>query len=260
VDMRRLWIALAIVGLLGGAGRVAAAEEVDLELVLAVDTSGSVDPVEARLQRGGYVTAFTDRRVVDAILRGTIGRIVVTYFEWGGPSLQRILVPWRIIDGPDSASAFAAAIEDNNFVSWRGTSISGAIDFAVPLFDANAFDGMRRVIDISGDGVNNGGRWIQVARDQAVAQGIVINGLPIVGDGPGQAGGGGGGGDFDRGFGWRYNVPDLDKYYEENVIGGPGAFVVVAKDFGAFADAIVAKLIREIAGTDGPTRVFAGTD
>jgi hypothetical protein len=256
--MRRLWIVLAIVGFVGGAGRPAASEEVDLELVLAVDTSGSVDPVEARLQRGGYVTAFTDRRVVDAIIRGTMGRIAVTYFEWGGPSLQRILVPWRIIDGPESASAFAAAIEDNNFISWRGTSISGAIDFAVPLFDANAFEGMRRVIDISGDGVNNGGRWIQVARDQAVARGIVINGLPIVGDGPGQ--GGGGGGDFDRGFAWRSNVPDLDRYYEENVIGGPAAFVVVAKDFGAFADAIVAKLIREIAGTDGPTRVYAGSE
>lgn len=258
MTLRRIWIAIAVLGLLAVAQRPAAAEEVDLELVLAVDTSGSVDPVEARLQRGGYVTAFTDRRVVDAIVRGTIGRIAVTYFEWAGPGFQRILVPWRIIDGPESAASFAAEIEDNNFVSMRGTSISGAIDFAAPLFDANAFEGLRRVIDVSGDGVNNGGRWVQTARDQAVAKGIVINGLAILGDGPG--GGGGGGGDFDRGFGWRYNVPDLDKYYEENVIGGPGAFVVVAKDFGAFADAIVAKLIREIAGTGGPTRFAVNRD
>ena len=264
--MNRLqgWIVVALATCILVAGRPAwATEEVDLELVLAVDTSGSVDPVEARLQRDGYVAAFTDPRVLDAIVRGTIGRIAVTYFEWAGPSFQRILVPWRIVDGPESAAAFVAAVEDNNFGRARGTAISGAIDFAVPLFDSNAFDGLRKVIDVSGDGVNNGGRWVQAARDEAVAKGIVINGLPILGDGPGASGGGGGGGGggYDRGWGWRANVPDLDKYFEENVIGGPGAFVVVAKDFGAFAEAIVAKLIREIAGdVTGPPRFAARPD
>jgi hypothetical protein len=204
---------------------------VDLELVLAVDISRSVDDVEARLQREGYMAAFRDPRVVQAIQSGAIGAIAVSYVEWSGAEYQRTMVEWfRISDG-ESAGEFAGRIAALPRVSMGWTSISGAIDHCVRLFGLG-YRGTRRVIVISGDGVNNSGRAPWQARDEAVLQGIVINGLPILNDRPN--------------FGRPAEV-GLDKYYDAYVIGGPGSFMIAAEDFEAFAGAILAKLIREIA-------------
>lgn len=210
---------------------------VDLELALAVDVSLSIDADEARLQRQGYIEAFRDPYVIGAIRSGVLGRIAVAYFEWAGAGRVRLVVGWTLIDGPDSAHAFADTLGRKFVGSARYTSISGAIDFALPLFD-NGFEGTRRVIDVSGDGPNNRGRLVSRARDKAVATGVTINGLPILDDG---------GGPFSR-----FNIPDLDLYYRDCVIGGPGAFLVVAVNYKDFARAIRRKLILEIAGPAPP--------
>lgn len=236
-------LARAIVGLslvLGVAPTAGADVPVDVELVLAVDVSGSVDPTEAWLQREGYVEALVHPKVGSAIQAGIFGRIAVTYFEWAGVQHDSIVVGWRVIEDADSAEQFARALASAPFLRERYTSISSAIDFAVPLFDGNGFEGMRRVTDISGDGANNRGRLVTLARDDAVAAGIIINGLPIIND--------------------RINpfgippLKELDLYYENCVIGGPGSFIVAAEDFGAFASAILRKLILEIAGLASETR------
>jgi len=207
---------------------------VDLELVLAVDVSLSIDSGEARLQRQGYVEAFRDRQVLDAIKGGILGRIAVTYFEWANSAHTQLIVNWTVIDSDAAAEAFAAALQKRYPGPAHYTSISGAIDFGRSLFKDNGFDGTRQVIDISGDGPNNWGDLVVHARDRAVAQGVTINGLPILDEGPGPFG--------------RYNIPNLDLYYRDCVIGGPAAFIVVAENFQAFADAIRRKLILEIAG------------
>ena len=214
------------------AGAARADEPVDLELVLAVDVSGSVDPEEARLQRDGYVGALTDPKVQAAIHGGPYGRIAVVYVEWAGDSFQRIVVPWTLLGDPASVEAFASAVAEAPIASAQWTSISGAIDFCARLFDGNGYEGARRVIDVSGDGVNNRGRPVEWARDQAVAAGITINGLPILNDRPNPWGGG--------------PTLDLDGYYRDHVIGGPGAFLVPAVSFEAFAEAILSKLLLEI--------------
>jgi hypothetical protein len=207
---------------------------VDLELVLAVDVSGSVDEEEAALQREGYVAALTDERVIAAIASGPLGRIALTYVEWAGEDYQRPVVGWTLIDGRDSAHAVAGALAIAPIVTARWTSISTALDDAAARFNDNGFEGVRRVIDISGDGINNRGRSVVAARDAAVAAGITVNGLPILNDRPNP---------------WGGPPPiDLDSYYEHFVIGGPGAFIIVARDYGDFAAAILSKLIREIAG------------
>jgi hypothetical protein len=208
---------------------------VDLELVLAVDVSGSIDEEEALLQREGYMDALVDRDVLAAIKGGMIGRIVVSYIEWSNAELQRVVVNWRIIDGESSAREFVAALKANPPARGRFTSISGAIDYAVPMFDGNGYQGTRRAIDISGDGPNNRGRRITDARAEAVARGITINGLPIVNDRPNF---------FGR------PMTNLDVYYRDCVIGGPGALYVIAKDFQSFANAIRRKLILEISGAE----------
>ncbi len=214
---------------------------VDLELVLAVDISGSVDEVEAVLQREGYIAALRHPQVIEAIESGMFGRIAVTYVEWAGDHYQRTMLDWTLIDGAPSAYAFADALAESPLVTEHWTSLSTAIDYAVPLFDHNGFEGFRRVIDISGDGYNNRGRPVEWARDEAVAAGITINGLPIVNDRPNP---------------WGSRPPvDLDRYYEQRVIGGPGAFIVVAEDYVAFARAILSKLLLEIAGEMPPYRV-----
>jgi hypothetical protein len=204
---------------------------VDLELVLAVDISRSVDDVEAKLQREGYVAAFTDRRVIEAIQSGAMGAIAVSYVEWAGAEYQRTLIDWFLINDGESAGEFASKIAALPRASMGWTSISGAIDHSARQF-GRGYSGTRRVIDISGDGINNSGRPAWVARDEAVLQGIVINGLPILNDRPN--------------FG-RPAELELDKYYETYVIGGPGSFTIAAEDFESFAGAILAKLIREIA-------------
>ena len=206
---------------------------VDVELVLAVDISGSVDPEEGRLQRQGYIDAIAHPQVVDAITSGPMGRIAVAYLEWSGDGQQYVVVPWKLIDGPDSAQAFSDLLAEAPVGSGRYTSISGAIDFAVPMFERNGFEGLRKVIDVSGDGVNNRGRMVSSARDAAVAAGVVVNGLPIINDRPNPFG--------------TYTPRDLDTYFEREVIGGPGAFVMVAESFQTFGSAILAKLLREIA-------------
>ena len=218
---------------------------VDLELIIAVDVSGSIDPDEARLQRDGYYHAFTNDKVIRAIKSGVLGRIGMIYMEWAGSHYQRTVIEWSMIDGAESSRAFVAKLADIPPTTQRWTSISGAIDYAMKLFAESPFEGTRRVIDISGDGSNNNGRPIGAARAEALAQGVVINGLPIVNDRPTAWGG--------------MSERDVDKYYEQYVIGGPGAFIVVAENFEKFADAILTKLIQEIAGTPagGPTRYAA---
>ena len=229
-----------IAGLIGLPALPASAEDlpVDLELVLAVDISGSVDEVEARLQREGYIAALRHPDVVQAIEGGMFGRIAVAYVEWAGDHYQRTMLDWTVIEDQASAGAFADALLETPLTTAHWTSLSAAIDYAVRLFDGNGFKGFRRVIDISGDGHNNRGRPVEWARDEAVAAGITINGLPIVNDRPNP---------------WGGRPPaGLDLYYEERVIGGPGAFMIVAEDYTAFASAIFSKLLLEIAGETPP--------
>lgn len=207
---------------------------VDLELVLAVDISGSVDEVEAQLQREGYVAALRHPQVIEAIQGGMIGRIAVAYVEWANEFYQRTVLDWTLLEGPEDALAFSDALAEAPITSVPWTSISGAVDYGSTLFARNGFEGLRRVIDVSGDGYNNRGRLPEAARDEAVAAGITINGLPIVNDRPNPWGGA--------------PPANLDRYYEQRVIGGPGAFIVVAEDFSDFASAILSKLLLEIAG------------
>ena len=238
---RRLaWTFLASISAaaaLAGASVAQAQTPVDLELVLAVDVSGSVNQTRFELQRGGYVAAFRNARVRETIRSGPHQAIAVTMVQWTGPALQVHVVPWMRVADTASSEAFAAAVAAApRRLFGGGTSISGAIDYAVTLFSESPFRARRRVIDISGDGSNNRGRLVNLARDEAVAADIGINGLPILA-----------------------LEPDLDAYYEHNVIGGPGAFVIAAKDYESFADAILKKLITEIAGADpGPRYVFMG--
>jgi len=221
-----------------GASVGAAATAVDLELVLAVDVSGSIDKEEAELQRRGYIDALSDPAVVQAVTSGRHGRIALAYVEWAGLDYYRVVVGWREIADLDGARAFARQIAVSPLFTAQRTSISNAIVYSIPMFDNNGFDGTRRVIDISGDGPNNYGPLVTVARDQAVARGITINGLPIMNDRPNP---------------WGFpTTKDLDLYYANCVIGGPGAFLVVAESFRSFAGAIRTKLVREIAGGSAP--------
>jgi len=234
--------ALLLVGLLAapwaaGAQRAA----VDLELVLAVDVSGSVDEEEARLQRTGYVAAFRHPEVMAAIRSGLLRRIAVTYFEWAGPQYQKLVADWMVVEDEASANRLADRLADAPIGTAAWTSISGAIDFGMRLLASGAYEGTRRVIDISGDGANNQGLPVSDLRDRAVAAGIVINGLPIVNNKPSR-------------FGFPAD-PDLDLYFTHCVIGGPGAFIVVAEDFNAFAAAIRRKLVMEIAAQPPGARI-----
>lgn len=219
---------------------VAAETAVDLELALAIDVSRSIDEGEARLQREGYISAFRNPEVIQAIETGVLGRIAVGYFEWAGFGHTDVIVDWTLIDGAASANAFADALRQGFPYPASRTSISSAIEFARPWFDNNGFVGTRRVVDISGDGPNNWGELVTAARDRAIAAGITINGLPILDTGAGP---------FSR-----FNIADLDLYYRDCVIGGTGAFLVVAADFNDFARAVRRKLVLEIAGTPPPRR------
>jgi hypothetical protein len=204
-------------------------KQVDLALAMAIDISGSIDPDEAHLQREGYVQAFRDPVVVKAILGGNNGRIAVAYYEWSDAWVQRILIDWTLLDSEAAIEAFASRLAAAPISIARRTSISGAIRYAIPLFGRSPYEAERKVLDISGDGSNNDGRPVTEARDAAVAAGITINGLPIVEVEPG-----------------------LEAYYRDNVIGGPDAFVVVAKDTGSFGEAVLRKLLVEVAGIAPP--------
>jgi len=212
----------------------AADRAVDLELVLAVDISGSIDPDEATLQRAGYVSAFRSPELIAAVEGGLLGRLAVVYMEWAGHGTHEVLVDWTEFAGAREAHAFADALAAMPVLTARRTSISEAIDYAVTLFDANGFEGTRRVIDVSGDGPNNYGRLVVDARDDALARGLTINGLPIVAERASR-------------WGWP-PMPNLDLFYRDCVIGGPGAFLVAVRDYDHFGDAIRKKLVLEIAG------------
>src|SRR5437667_7718097 len=210
-----------------------AASSVDLELVLAVDVSYSMDMDELAIQRDGYAQAIISKEFLQALKTGPTGKIAVTYFEWAASSDQKIIIPWRVIDGPETADAVANEIMKTPIRRASRTSISGAINFAMPLFDENPHRGLRRVIDISGDGPNNNGTPVVIARDAAVDKGIVINGLPIMLN--------------ERSYS-TMDIDNLDLYYEDCVIGGPGSFVVAIKDREKFKEAIRTKLLIEVAG------------
>ena len=206
---------------------------VDVELVLAVDVSYSMDMDELALQREGYAQAIVSKEFLQALKNGPHGRIAITYFEWAASTDQKIIIPWRVIDGPETADAVANEIVKTPIRRASRTSISGAINFAMPLFDENPHRGLRRVIDISGDGPNNNGAPVVIARDAAVEKGIVINGLPIMVKEPSYS---------------TMDIDNLDLYYEDCVIGGPGSFVVTIKERDKFKEAIRTKLLLEIAG------------
>ncbi len=206
--------------------------EVDLELVLAVDISRSMDFDELALQRAGYVEAFRHPEVIAAIGSGLTGRIAVTYLEWAGAATQIHRVPWTLVDGRDSAHALADAIAAAPLSRERGTSISGGLAMAAGLLAASPFAGMREVIDVSGDGPNNVGPPVLQARQAVLERGVTINGLPIM----------------LRPGGGFFNLHDLDVYYEHCVIGGPAAFLVTVESPERFAVAIRRKLVLEIAG------------
>lgn len=213
------------------------AQSVDVELILAVDVSYSMDMDELAVQREGYAQAIESKEFLQALKVGPNGRIAVTYFEWAASSDQKIIIPWRLIDGPESADAVAGEIMKTPIRRASRTSISGAIGFAMPLFDEDPYHGIRRVIDISGDGPNNNGGPVTVARDAALEKGIIINGLPIMVKEPSYS---------------TMDIDNLDYYYEDCVIGGPGSFVIAIKDREKFKEAIRTKLLMEVAGRTPP--------
>jgi len=225
---------LAAGGALALGSRSARADgAVDLALVMAVDVSRSVDEDEARLQREGYRAALIDPQVVAAVTGGALGAIAVAYVEWAGIQYQRLVIPWTRLGSAADCAAWSQALarQPRDSMSW--TSISGALMFSRKTLSDCPFEATRRVVDVSGDGPNNSGPPAETIRDAMAADGITINGLPIVND--------------RLNFG---SVPtrDLEPYYRENVIGGPGAFLIVAEDFEQFGAAIRRKLITEIAG------------
>ncbi|MFZ4407435.1 MAG: DUF1194 domain-containing protein [Paracraurococcus sp.] len=218
--------------------RARANTPVDVELILAVDVSRSVDPEEQELQFSGYEAAFRDRRLIEGIMGGPVGSIACMMFTWSDWHIQNVVVPWTKLDGPTAAHGFADAIAAAPRRTWLYTSISGAMDYAVRLF-GQGYEGTRRVVDISGDGINNSGREVGAARERIWAQGIVLNGLAVLDRQPSP-------------FAQSSGLPPLDTFYREEVIGGPGAFLVVAEGFPAFEAAVRRKIIREIAAVPPP--------
>ncbi len=216
------------------------ATTVDVELVLAVDISYSMDPDELALQRDGYARALISREFLNALHQGMHGKIAITYFEWAGASEQRVVVPWRVIDGPESAGSVANEISQAPLRRAARTSISGALSFGASLFEQSGQRGIRRVIDVSGDGANNSGQLVVVARDEVLGKGITINGLPIMLKRPSYS---------------TMDIEQLDEYYEDCVIGGPSAFVVPVRDRDKFVEAIRTKLVLEVAGLQPPAQV-----
>ncbi len=224
---------------LGLSSSARAQEPVDVELVLAVDVSLSMSPDELIIQRDGYVAALTDKAVLQAIAGGMHGKIAVTYVEWAGHTVQQVVVPWSVISGPAEAQAFVARMTATPPRSARRTSISAALDFAGSLFENSGYRGIKRVIDVSGDGPNNQGGKVDETRDRIAAKGITINGLPLMT-----------GGGFASGF----DISNLDDYYTDCVIGGPGAFMIPVNGWSQFPEAIRRKLVLELAAADHPIR------
>jgi hypothetical protein len=237
---------LAIVAAVLFAGPAIAAEQVDLLLVLASDVSRSVDAAKFKLQRDGYVAAISNPRVIEAIQSGPHGRIAICFVEWSGVGAQKVVIDWMLIDGAKAAQDFASQLDEAQRSFADRTSISGGIDFAMTQLERAPFQGARRTIDVSGDGTNNSGRDVTVARDEALAQGVTINGLVILSEQP---------------LSWNAdhtNPPGgLEAYYRNNVIGGPNSFVMVAESFNTFGQAILNKLVAEVASAGHPQRAAA---
>jgi hypothetical protein len=223
-----------------------AAEQVDLLLVLAADVSRSVDNDKFQLQREGYATAVSDPHVLDAIKSGRAGRIGLSYVEWSGAGSQRVVIDWTTIRNAESAKGFGDRLLEAPRSFADRTSISGAIEFAMNHLARAPYESARRTIDVSGDGTNNSGRDVTLARDEALAQGVTINGLVILSETP---------------LAWNpdhTNPPGgLDNYYRNNVVGGPGAFVLAAQNFNSFGEAIVKKMIAEVAQMERPRYILA---
>jgi hypothetical protein len=213
---------------------------VDVELIIGVDVSYSMEIDELEVQREGYAQAIVSKEFLQALKTGPNRKLAVTYFEWSAPSDQKIIIPWRVIDGPETADAVAREIMKMPVRRGSSTSISGAISFAMPLFDENPYRGLRRVIDISGDGPNNNGTPVTGARDAALERGITINGLAIM---------------LENSSYSIMNIDNLDLYYEDCVIGGPGSFVMSITHRNEFKKAIRAKLIIEVAGQTTEHRI-----
>jgi hypothetical protein len=200
---------------------------------------------ELAVQREGYAQAIVSKDFLQALKAGSGGKVAVTYFEWSMSGDEKLIIPWRVIDGPESADAVAAEIMKAPVRRGSSTSISGAINFAAKLFDENPYRGLRRVVDISGDGPNNDGAPVTGARDAALAKGIIINGLPIMVKEPSLA---------------TTDIANLDLYYEDCVIGGPGAFIITIRDREKFQEAIRTKLVLEVAGLAPPGRIVPAAD
>src|SRR5258707_5034447 len=219
-----------------------AADQVDLLLVFAADVSRSIDQPKFQLRREGYAAAIADQRVLEAITAGRNKRIAIAFVEWSGVSSQKVLIDWTVIDGPDAARKFGDQLIELPRSFAERTSIAGGIDFSMALLARAPYESSRRTIDVSGDGTNNSGRDVTLARDEALAKGVTINGLVILSDRP---------------MPWNpehTNPPGgLGHYYQTNVVGGPGAFVIVAEDFNSFGQAIIKKLIAEIADAGSHT-------
>lgn len=218
----------------------ARAETVDLLLALAADVSRSVDAQKFQLQREGYAAAVTNSRVLEAIGAGRHGRVAICYIEWSGAGNQKVVIDWTVIRDAESANQFASQLAEIPRAFADRTSISGGIDAAMAQMERAPFEAQRRTIDVSGDGTNNSGRDVTAARDEAVGKGVTVNGLVILTEQP---------------LSWNAEHTNptggLENYYRVNVIGGPGAFVAVAQDFASFGQAILNKLVAEIA--DAPT-------
>lgn len=234
----RLLVLLSLMLFAASPARVQTLEiEVDLELFLAVDVSRSMNPVELDIQRRGYAAALTSPDVIKAIQSGMLGRVALTYVEWAGDRSQRVIIPWTLIRSDAEARAVADKIIAFYDGSLRRTSISGALDYAVRDFQDNGFQGLRRVIDISGDGPNNQGRPVLDARRDALATGVTINGLPLM---------------TQDALSSLWGIPDLDAYYQNCVIGGAGAFLIPVDGWAQFPAAVRRKLVLEIAGLTPP--------
>ena len=243
LDIRLLTLMrVVVVAFVAIAPARAADRPVDLELILAADISRSMDLTEASLQREGYAHAIRHPAVVDAIRAGAYGRIALMYMEWAGADVQRTLVPWTEVSDQAGADAVAQTILNAGLGVARRTSISTALLSAAARFDGNGYAGRRRIIDVSGDGPNNSGPRVNDARDRVIAMGITINGLPIISARPNPSG--------------YPDLKELDRYYKDCVIGGPGRFMVVAHGFQDFARAIRRKLLLEIADFPPPVRLF----
>ena len=215
--------------------------EVDVELFLAVDVSRSMSPAELEIQRRGYAEALSSAEVLSAIQGGLLGRIAVTYVEWAGEDAQRMIVPWTLISNQDEAQEVADTIFITPHTGLRRTSISSALVYAADAFDDNGFMGLRRVIDVSGDGPNNQGEPVLNARQYALEKGLTVNGLPLM---------------TEDALSELWGIPDLDDYYSNCVIGGPGAFVVPVLAWDQFARAVRRKLVLEIATHRSAPRVL----